>query len=131
MRTVTGTIVAVDHHPGPLAGDWKAYQFHVVVELADEQKVRLRGPCEWSIPLALYQFGERADLDEVRKRLALGAVITFRFCHVPPLHKESPDYHPWDVIVPRPDRITRDYGARRSGQVIDLVQARARHAQRS
>ncbi len=131
MWKATGTIIAVDHHPGPPQAGWNAYQFHVLVELIDGRKVRLRGPSHWSKPLVLYQFGEGATVLEVQNRLALGAVIEFWFLNVPETHKGDQDYHPWDVFVLRPDLITRDYSARRSGQVIDFAQKRALRVQRS
>lgn len=118
MYKFVGVVVAIDHFlvPGFSEG---MHQFHLVVEEdGSGDRVRLRAPGCTSIPLRLMHFGEGATLEEVSDRLALGARIEFEYVNVPIEHRNDPDFHSMDVIVPRPAEIERVFRAPRRDATV-------------
>lgn len=120
MYKFIGVIVAIDDFLVPGLSDGM-HQFHLVVEEdGSGDRVRLRALGCASIPLRLVHFGESATREEVSDRLALGARIEFEYMNVPSEHRNDPDFHPMDVIVPRPAEIKRVYYASRRNATVLL-----------
>ena len=120
MYKFIGVIIAIDDFLSPGFSDGM-HQFHLVVEEdGSGDQVRLRAPGYASNPLRLMHFGEGATREEVSDRLALGARIEFEYMNGPSEHKNDPDYHPMDVIVPRPAEIERVYSIPRRNAMVLL-----------
>lgn len=107
MFLLTGTVVGYDDFL-PARTNTAFHQFHVVVEEdSTGERVRLRGAgLVGAVPMLLSDFGEDADLNDVRYLLRLDARITFRYYNVPEGQTRDPEYHRMDIVVYRIAEIT-------------------------